>query len=123
MPEPPQPELFPPETPQVDAIGINARCLLRTCAGHRVVLVAGVPIAHYAVGDAMAEAYAMVQLVTQGWAGQIRTRSPARSSAPSAACAATSAGSRAAGWSRSGALAATRRAGRASTVRATAAST
>jgi len=34
------------------------------------VLVAGVPIAHYAVGDAMAEAYAMVQLVTQGWADQ-----------------------------------------------------
>ncbi|HEU4733433.1 MAG TPA: helix-turn-helix domain-containing protein [Kofleriaceae bacterium] len=34
------------------------------------MLVAGVPIAHYAVGDAMAEAYAMVQLVTQGWADQ-----------------------------------------------------
>jgi hypothetical protein len=34
------------------------------------VLVAGVPIAHYAVGDAMAEAYAMVQLVTRGWAEQ-----------------------------------------------------
>jgi hypothetical protein len=32
--------------------------------------VAGVPIAHYAVADAMAEAYAMVQLVTPGWADQ-----------------------------------------------------
>jgi hypothetical protein len=32
------------------------------------VLVAGVPIAHYAVGDAMAEVYAMVQLITQEWA-------------------------------------------------------
>ncbi|HEU4727468.1 MAG TPA: helix-turn-helix domain-containing protein [Kofleriaceae bacterium] len=70
MPEPAQPELFPPETAPSDAVGINARCLLRTRDGHRAVLVAGVPIAHYAVGDAMAEAYAMVQLVTQGWADQ-----------------------------------------------------
>ena len=70
MPEPPKPELFPPETAPPDAIGINARCLLRTRDGQRAVLVAGVPIAHYAVGDAMAEAYAMVQLVAQGWADQ-----------------------------------------------------
>jgi transposase len=70
VPEPPQPELFPPETAPPDAVGINARCLLQTRDGHRAVLVAGVPIAHYAVGDAMAEAYAMVQLVTQGWADQ-----------------------------------------------------
>jgi transposase len=70
VPEPPQPELFPPEIAPPDAIGINARCLLRTRDGQRAVLVAGVPIAHYAVGDAMAEAYAMVQLVTQGWADQ-----------------------------------------------------
>lgn len=70
MPEPPQPELFPPETAPPDAVGINARCLLQMRDGHRAVLVAGVPIAHYAVGDAMAEAYAMVQLVTQGWADQ-----------------------------------------------------
>jgi transposase len=70
MPEPPQPELFPPETAPPDTVGINARCLLQTRDGHRAVLVAGVSIAHYAVGDAMAEAYAMVQLVTQGWADQ-----------------------------------------------------
>ena len=70
MPEPPQRELFPPETAPPDAVGINARCRLQTREGHRAVLVAGVPIAHYAVGDAMAEAYAMVQLVTQGWADQ-----------------------------------------------------
>jgi hypothetical protein len=50
--------------------GINAQCLLKTRDGHRVVLVAGVPIAHYAVGDAMAEAYAMVHLVAQGWVDQ-----------------------------------------------------
>lgn len=71
MPEPPQPELFPPECAPTDAIAINARCLIRTRDDQRAVLVAGVPIAHYAVGDAMAEAYAMVQLVTQGWADQV----------------------------------------------------
>lgn len=50
---------------------INARCLVRTQGGHRVVLVAGLPIAHYAVGDAMAEAHAMVSLIEQDWADQI----------------------------------------------------
>jgi hypothetical protein len=36
-------------------IAIHARCLVRTQDGHRAVLVAGLPIAHDAVGDAMAE--------------------------------------------------------------------
>jgi DNA-binding CsgD family transcriptional regulator len=49
---------------------LNDRCLVRTQAGHRVVVVSGVTIAHYAVGDALAEAYAMVSLVEQGWAYQ-----------------------------------------------------
>ena len=71
MPEPPQPELFPPQSAPRDAVAVNARCLIRTRDGHRAVLVAGVPIAHYAVGDAMAETYAMVQLVAQGWADQV----------------------------------------------------
>jgi len=70
VPELIQPELIPSETVPSDTVGINARCLLRTRDGRRVVLAAGVPIAHYAVGDAMAEAYAMVQLVTQGLADQ-----------------------------------------------------
>ena len=39
--------------------------------GHRVVLVAGIPIAHFALGDRMAEAYAMVTLVDQSWADQV----------------------------------------------------
>jgi len=69
--EPPQRELLPPEFAPQDAIAINARCLVRTQDGHRVVLVAGLPIAHYAVGDAMAEAHAMVGLIDQGWADQI----------------------------------------------------
>jgi transposase len=49
---------------------LNDRCLVRTQAGHRGVVVSGVTLAHYAVGDALAEAYAMVNLVEQGWAHQ-----------------------------------------------------
>ncbi|MGH7417464.1 MAG: putative transposase, partial [Candidatus Rokuibacteriota bacterium] len=52
------------------AIAINDRCLLRTQDGHRVVVVAGVVTAQYALGDRMAEAHAMVSLVEQGWADQ-----------------------------------------------------
>src|SRR5260370_12415744 len=36
-----------------------------------LVIVSGVVIAQYQFGDAMAEAYAMVTLVEQGWADQI----------------------------------------------------
>jgi transposase len=44
--------------------------LVRTQEGHRVVIVSGVVLAHYALGDRMAEAHAMVSLVEQGWADQ-----------------------------------------------------
>jgi transposase len=71
VPEPPQRELFATDLASPDAIAINARCLVRTQDGHRVVLVAGIPIAHYAISDAMAEAHAMVSLIEQGWADQI----------------------------------------------------
>jgi len=71
VPEPPQRELFAADLASRDAVAINARCLVRTQDGHRVVLVAGIPIAHYAIGDAMAEAHAMVSLIEQGWADQI----------------------------------------------------
>jgi transposase len=70
VPEPPQRELFPPDLATAGAIAINARCVVKTHGGHRVVLVAGVPLAGYAVGDAMAEAHAIVSLVEQGWADQ-----------------------------------------------------
>ena len=53
-----------------ESIAINARCGVRTYDGHRVVLVAGLPLAHFTVGDRVAEAYAMVTLVDQGWADQ-----------------------------------------------------
>jgi transposase len=71
VPEPPQRELFAADLAPPDAVAINARCLVRTQDGHRVVLVAGIPIAHYVIGDTMAEAHAMVSLIEQGWADQI----------------------------------------------------
>ena len=49
---------------------VNARCLMRTQDGHRLVIVSGVVIAQYALGDRMAEAHAMVSLIDQGWADQ-----------------------------------------------------
>ena len=49
---------------------INGRCLIRTQDQHRVVLVSGITLAQYALTDEMAEAYAMVNLVQQGWATQ-----------------------------------------------------
>jgi transposase len=44
---------------------------VRTRDGYRLVLVGGVTLAHYAAGDRMAEAYAAVSLVEQGWASQV----------------------------------------------------
>ena len=49
---------------------INERCRLQTQDGYRVVSIHGMVLAHYAVGDRMGEAYAMVSLVDQGWAQQ-----------------------------------------------------
>ncbi len=65
-----QTELFPGEIAPSGVSLINERCLLRTQDGHRVVVVSGVVLAQYAIGDAMAEANAMVSLVDQGWADQ-----------------------------------------------------
>src|SRR5713101_6212379 len=63
-------ELFPNlRNPQCIRI-INDRCLFRTLDGHRVVLVSGIVLAQYGIGDRMAEANAMVSLVEQGWADQ-----------------------------------------------------
>ena len=49
---------------------INDRCILRTQDDQRLVLCFGILMAHYRVGDRMAEAYAMVNLVEQGLADQ-----------------------------------------------------
>jgi transposase len=72
MAGPDQQDLFlKDETPE-DLVVINDRAAIRTQDGCRVVLVVGIPLAHYAVGDRMAEAYAMVSLVEQGWADQVQ---------------------------------------------------
>ncbi len=60
------PELQNPPSLQL----INDRCQIRTQAGYRIVSVAGLPWAQYAIGDRMSEAHAMVSLIEQGWADQ-----------------------------------------------------
>lgn len=49
---------------------VNERCVVRTQADRRLVVVSGVTVAQYTVGDALAEAYAMVQVIQQGWCDQ-----------------------------------------------------
>ncbi len=61
---------FPDDPSDGGARFINDRCLLRSDGVHRIVLVTGLPIASYAVGDDMAEAHAMVSLVERGYADQ-----------------------------------------------------
>jgi DNA-binding CsgD family transcriptional regulator len=63
-------DLFPKVSNPEDLCVINSRCMVRSQEGHCVVLVSGIPLAQYARTDRMAEAYAMVNLVEQGWASQ-----------------------------------------------------
>lgn len=65
-----QPALFPESGLPADTTLINDRCLLRTEHDFRIVLVSGIVLLQYATDDRMAEAYAMVSLVQQGWADQ-----------------------------------------------------
>lgn len=67
---PKQEELFPEVNAPVGTTFVNGCCLVRTQDRHRVVIVAGVVIAQYTLGDRMAEAHAMVSLIDQGWAEQ-----------------------------------------------------
>jgi hypothetical protein len=53
-----------------NTVVINGRCSLRIEAAQRVIVVAGLPVHHYCADDAVAEAYAMVFLVEQGFAQQ-----------------------------------------------------
>lgn len=64
------PELFPEISVPPDTTIVNDRCVIRTQDGHRVVIVAGVVIANFAVNDRVAESYAMVNLIDLGWANQ-----------------------------------------------------
>jgi DNA-binding CsgD family transcriptional regulator len=66
-----QTDLFPAPSPGNDGtVIINERCRLQRRDGFVVVTVSGVVIAHFRVGDRMAEAHAMVALVDQGHARQ-----------------------------------------------------
>lgn len=65
-----QRNLFPKSVEPEATIVVNDRCLIRTEHNYRVVIVSGIVLAQYPVGDRMAEAYAMVSLVEQGWADQ-----------------------------------------------------
>src|SRR5438128_2205567 len=49
---------------------INERCRIKSQNGYCVVNVSGIVLAQYSSTDHMAEAYAMVSLVEQGWADQ-----------------------------------------------------
>lgn len=63
-------DLFPDVRNPADTIIVSDRCIVRTRDGHRSVIVAGLPVAHFALTDHMSEAHAMVFLVSQGWASQ-----------------------------------------------------
>jgi hypothetical protein len=67
----PQGELFADAEVHGDTIVINGRCVLRSDGERRVVLVAGIPVAHFDVSDRAAEANAMVMLVEHGHARQV----------------------------------------------------
>jgi transposase len=66
----PSDDLFPNVRNPEGTRGINDRCLVKTQCDHCVVVVRGVAVAQYRSSDRMAEAYAMVNLVEQGWADQ-----------------------------------------------------
>ena len=51
-------------------VAINVRCMVRAEDEQRVVVVAGFPMHHYSVKDAVAKAYAVVLLVDNGYATQ-----------------------------------------------------
>ncbi len=65
-----QGNLFPEPVGATIGTTINDRCLIRTQHQFRIVIVSGIVLAQYAVDDRIAESYAMVNLVEQGWASQ-----------------------------------------------------
>ena len=65
------PVLFPDYAWAPDGVVIlNGRCRLQERGGYRLVTVCGMPLAHFAAGDRVGEAHAMVSLVELGWAQQ-----------------------------------------------------
>jgi DNA-binding CsgD family transcriptional regulator len=65
-----QQSLFVQPVRDAGSIVVNDRCMVRTELDNRVVVVSGIVLAQYDVADRMAESYAMVSLVEQGWASQ-----------------------------------------------------
>ncbi len=65
-----QDDLFPDGGVGDGIVFINERCRLQRRDGFCVVSVGGVPLAHFAVGDRMGEAFAIVSLVEHGLARQ-----------------------------------------------------
>jgi transposase len=65
-----QRNLFPKPADVTTGITINDRCIIHSEQDYRIVIVSGIPLAQYLVRDQMAECYAMVSLVEQGWASQ-----------------------------------------------------
>ena len=63
-----QADLFPHPD---GSVVINGCCVLMTAGSSRVVVVSGIPIAQYALGDRMAEAHAMATIVQLGRATRI----------------------------------------------------
>lgn len=64
-------ELLFPDFPTVtDSVSVNERVSLRTQHGVRVVIVDGLRLQHYCVGDRTAESYAMVLLIESAYADQ-----------------------------------------------------
>jgi Transposase DDE domain/Winged helix-turn helix len=68
---PEQGDLFPPEPGGSDVVFVNGRCQLRREGTTRMVLVSGLPVAHFSDEDRPAAANAMVMLVEHGWAQQV----------------------------------------------------
>lgn len=68
---PVQSDLFPPEPGGSDVVFVNGRCQLRREGTTQMVLVSGLPVAHFSDDDRPAVANAMVMLVEHGWAQQV----------------------------------------------------
>src|SRR6266446_4168923 len=66
----PAEDLFPNVRNPEGTLVINDRCLIKSQHNHCVVIVCGVVVAQYQSEDSMAEGYAIVNLVEQGWADQ-----------------------------------------------------
>jgi hypothetical protein len=74
---PVQGDLFPPEPGGSDVVYVNGRCQIRREGSALVVLVSGLPVAHFSDEDRPAVANAMVMLVEHGWAQQAEVNGPA----------------------------------------------